>query len=140
MVIKAVKAIQDLAWCVGQAGCYAIALYSIAEDITGVEVDVLKTTKFMIDQGLIDYDWQRPKAYPNAMYIKNADEVLRLLGCEGWYVNKQKELPENYEGYYIIRYTLNGKAHFVRPEYDSMTDNPLVKNGRVSAVYLIQKR
>lgn len=140
MVIKAVKAIQDLAYCVGQKGCYAISLYAVAEKITGVEVDVLKTTKFLIDQGVIDYDWARPKAYNNSMYVKNADEVLRLLGCDGWYVSKVSELPENYDGYYIIRYTLNGNTHFRLPDYDSMTDNPLVKNGRISAYYLIKKK
>ena len=140
MVIKAVKAIQDLAYCVGKAGCYTISLYAIVEKITGVEVDVLKTTKFLIDHDIIDYDWKRPKAYSNAMYVKNADELLRLLGCEGWYVNKQKELPEDYEGYYIIRKTLEGAVHFVLPDYDPMTDNKVSKEGRISAYYLIQKR
>lgn len=140
MVIKAVKAIQDLAYSVGQRGCYFIALCAIAEKITGVEVDVLKTAKFMIDQNLIDYDWVRPRAYKNSMYVFDADKILELLGCGDYKVNKQKELPEGYDGFYVIRKTLDGAVHFVLPDYDPMTENIVSKEGRISAYYLIQKR
>lgn len=140
MVIKAVPAIQDLAYSVGQRGCYFICLCSIAEKITGVEVDVLKTAKFMIDQKLIDYDWVRPRAYKNSMYVFDADKILELLGCGEYKVNKQKELPEGYDGFYVIRHTYEGSTHFTLPDYDSYTDSPIIKNGRVTAYYLIEKK
>lgn len=140
MVIKAVPAIQDLAWNVGQRGCYFICLCAIAEKITGVEVDVLKTAKFMIEQKVIDYDWVRPKAYNNSMYVFDADKLLELLGCGDYRINKVKELPEGYDGYYVIRHTLEGSTHFTLPSYDPMTASPVSKNGRISGYYLVQKK
>lgn len=140
MVIKAVKAIQDLAYSVGQRGCYFIALCAIAEKITGVEVDVLKTAKFMIDQKLIDYDWARPRAYKNSMYVFDADKILELLGCGEYRINKQKELPKDYDGLYVIRHALEGNTHFTLPDYDPMTYNKVAADGRITAYYLVEKK
>ena len=69
MRIKDIKAVQDLAYCVGQWGCYLLCLCIVAEEITGKEIDVLKTAKYLIDNKIVDYDYQRPKAFKNSMYV-----------------------------------------------------------------------
>lgn len=140
MKIKDIKAVQDLSYCVGQWGCYLLCLCIVAEEITGKEIDVLKTAKYLIDNKIVDYDYQRPKAFKNSMYVFDADKILELLGCGDYKVNKQKELPEGYDGFYVIRKTLDGAVHFVLPDYDPMTENIVSKEGRISAYYLIQKR
>lgn len=140
MKIKEVKALQDLAYCVGQWGCYLICLCSIAEEITGREVDVLKAAKELIDIKAVDYDWARPKAYRNCMYVLDANKVLSHLGCDGYYIDKQGELPKGYDGKYVVRHTFNGMTHFTLPDYDPMTMNPVVASGRITAYYLVRKR
>lgn len=139
MKISKVKAIQDLAWCVGSDGCYTLCLMAIAEKITGKDIDVLKTTRKLIDSGLIDYDDKRPKAYKNAMYVKDADKVLKTLGCVGYHIRKVDELPKGYTGHYIIRYTLEGNTHFVLKDYNSITYSRCVAEGRISKYYLVEK-
>lgn len=140
MKIKDVLAIQDLSYCVGQWGCYLICLCSCIEELTGKEVDVLKTAKYLIENNLVDYDWKRPKAYKNSMYVKNADIILSLLGLPNYRVNKVKELPAGFEGLYIIRHTLEGSTHFTLPDYDPMTYNKVAAEGRVTAYYLLEKK
>ena len=100
MKITKVKAIQDLAWCIGSDGCYFICLCAVAEEITGKEIDVLKSAKKMIDNGLIDYDFKRPKAYKNMMYIFDADKVLKACPRVGSIFleassSDQMESPDN---------------------------------------------
>lgn len=140
MKITEVKALQDLAYCVGQWGCYLICLCSAAERIKGVDVDVLKTAKELIDKNIVDYDWKRPKAYKNCMYVFDADKALAHLGCKEYRINKVKELPQGYDGVYIVRYTLEGNTHFVLPDYDPMTYNRVSAEGRITAYYLVEKR
>ena len=139
MKIVKVPAIQDLAWCLGSDGCYTLCLMAIAEKITGKDIDVLKTTRKLIDSGLIDYDDKRPKAYKNAMYVKDADKVLKVLGCVGYHIIKVDELPKDYKGYYIIRYTLEGNTHFILKDYNSITYSRCVAEGRISKYYLVEK-
>lgn len=138
MKITKIKAYQDLCACLGSDGCYLINLMAIAEKITGKDIDVVKTTKKLIDLGLVDYDWARPRAYKNAMYVMDADKVLKNLGCN-YHVCKVDELPKNYNGYYIIRYTLEGNTHFVLKDYNSITYSRCVAEGRISKYYLIEK-
>lgn len=140
MKIKEVKAIQDLAYCVGQWGCYLICLCSVAEEITGKEVDVLKTAKALIDMKVLDYDWVRPKAYRNCMYVLDANKVLSYLGCGNYIVDKQDKLPEGYDGKYILRYALDGNTHFVLPGYDPMTYNRVSAEGRITSYYLVRPK
>lgn len=137
MKITNVPAIQDLAWCLGSDGCYYICLCGIAEEITGKEIDLIKTAKRMIDNNIIDYDWRRPRAYKNMFYVKDADKLLKALGCEGYHIKKVDELPKDYKGYYIIRYTLEGNTHFVLPNYNSLTYSRCVAEGRISKYYLV---
>ena len=139
MKITKVPAIQDLAWCLGSDGCYLLNLMIIAEKITGKDIDVIKTTKKLIDLGLVDYDWKRPKAYKNMMYVMDADKVLKELGCVGYKIRKVDELPNGYKGYYIIRYTLDGNTHFVLKDYNSITYSRCVAEGRISKYYLVEK-
>ena len=56
MKITEIKAIQDLANCVGTDGCYFICLCAVAEKITGKEIDVLRSAWKAIELKLIDYD------------------------------------------------------------------------------------
>lgn len=139
MKITKIKAIQDLAWCVGSDGCYLICLMAIAEEITGKDIDILKTANKLIESGLVDYDRKRPKAYKNMMYVFDADKVLKALGCKE-HIQKVDELPKGYKGKYIVRYTLDGNTHFViggeRP-YNSITYSNCVSNGRISKYYLV---
>ena len=65
MKITEIKAIQDLANCVGTDGCYFICLCAVAEKITGKEIDVLRSAWKAIELKLIDYDLKRPRAYAN---------------------------------------------------------------------------
>jgi hypothetical protein len=134
--ITKVPAIQDLAWCLGSDGCYYICLCAIAEEITGKEIDLIKTAKRMIDNKIIDYDWRRPKAYKNMFYITDADKLLKALGCKE-HIEKVDELPKGYKGKYIVRYTLDGNTHFVLPNYNSITYSNCVANGRISKYYLV---
>ena len=136
MKIVKVPAIQDLAWCLGSDGCYYICLCAIAEEITGKEIDLVKTAKRMIDNKIIDYDWKRPKAYKNMFYITDADKLLKALGCKE-HIEKVDELPKGYKGKYIVRYTLDGNTHFVLPNYNSITYSNCVANGRISKYYLV---
>lgn len=136
MKISKIPAIQDLAWCLGSDGCYYICLCAIAEEITGKEIDLLKTAKKMIDNKIIDYDWKRPKAYKNMFYITDADKLLKALGCKE-HIEKVDELPKGYKGKYIVRYTLDGNTHFVLPNYNSITFSNCVANGRISKYYLV---
>lgn len=136
MKIVKVPAIQDLAWCLGSDGCYYTCLCAIAEEITGKEIDLLKTAKKMIDNKIIDYDWKRPKAYKNMFYITDADKLLKALGCKE-HIEKVDELPKGYKGKYIVRYTLDGNTHFVLPNYNSITFSNCVANGRISKYYLV---
>lgn len=136
MKITKIPAIQDLAWCLGSDGCYYICLCAIAEEITGKEIDLIKTAKKMIDNKIIDYDWKRPKAYKNMFYITNADKLLKALGCKE-HIEKVDELPKGYKGKYIVRYTLDGNTHFVLPNYNSITYSNCVANGRISKYYLV---
>lgn len=136
MKITKVPAIQDLAWCLGSDGCYYICLCAIAEEITGKEIDLIKTAKRMIDNKIIDYDWKRPKAYKNMFYITDADKLLKTLGCKE-HIEKVDELPKGYKGKYIVRYTLDGNTHFVLPNYNSITYSNCVANGRISKYYLV---
>lgn len=136
MKITKIPAIQDLAWCLGSDGCYYICLCAIAEEITGKEIDLLKTAKKMIDNKIIDYDWKRPKAYKNMFYITDADKLLKALGCKE-HIEKVDELPKGYKGKYIVRYTLDGNTHFVLPNYNSITFSNCVANGRISKYYLV---
>lgn len=140
MKITKVKAIQDLAYCVGSDGCYFICLCAVAEKITGKEIDVIKSAWKAIQNKLVDYDEKRPKAYANMMYVFDADKVLDMLGCKGYYIEKVNELPKSYDGYYIIRYTREGVTHFVLPDYNSITWSRTVAEGRKSAYYLVKKR
>lgn len=137
MKITDVQAIQDLAWCVGSDGCYFICLCAIAEEITGKEIDIVKSAKKMIDGKLLDYDWKRPKAYKNMMYVTDADKILKTLGCKE-HIEKVTELPKGYKGKYIIRYSLNGNTHFVLPGYNSITYSNCVANGKITAYYLVK--
>lgn len=139
MKITKIKAVQDLAWCIGSDGCYFICLCAVAEEITGKEIDIIKTAKKMIDNGLIDYDYKRPKSYKNMLYVFDADKLLNTLGCKGYHVRKVDELPKDYNGYYIIRYTLDGNTHFVLKNYNSITYSRCVAEGRISKYYLIEK-
>ena len=136
MKITKIPAIQDLAWCLGSDGCYYTCLCAIAEEITGKEIDLLKTAKRMIDNKIIDYDWRRPKAYKNMFYITDADKLLKALGCKE-HIEKVDELPKGYKGKYIVRYTLDGNTHFVLPNYNSITYSNCVANGRISKYYLV---
>lgn len=139
MKLTKIPAVQDLAWCLGSDGCYLLNLMIIAEKITGKDIDVIKTSKKLIDLGLVDYDWKRPKAYKNMMYVMDADKVLKELGCVGYRIRKVDELPKDYKGYYIIRYTLEGNTHFVLKDYNSITYSRCVAEGRVSKYYLVEK-
>ena len=139
MKITKIKAVQDLAWCIGSDGCYLLCLMIIAERITGKDIDVVKTAKKLIDLGLVDYDWKRPKAYKNMMYVMDADKVLKELGCVGYRIRKVDELPKGYNGHYIIRYTNEGFTHFVLKDYNSMTYSKCVAEGRISKYYLVEK-
>ena len=136
MKITKVPAIQDLAWCLGSDGCYYVCLCAVAEEITGKEIDLIKTAKRMIDNKIIDYDWRRPKAYKNMFYVFDADKLLKALGCKE-HIEKVKELPKGYKGKYIVRYTLDGNTHFVLPNYNSITYSNCVANGRITAYYLV---
>ena len=136
MKITKVPAIQDLAWCLGSSGCYYICLCAIAEEITGKEIDLIKTAKRMIDNKILDYDWRRPKAYKNMFYVTDADKLLKALGCKE-HIEKVDELPKGYKGKYIVRYTLEGATHFVLPNYNSITYSNCVANGRISKYYLV---
>lgn len=136
MKITKIPAVQDLAWCLGSDGCYFICLCAIAEEITGKEIDLIKTAKRMIDNKIIDYDWKRPKAYKNMFYITDADKLLKALGCKE-HIEKVDELPKEYKGKYIVRYTLDGNTHFVLPNYNSITYSNCVANGRISKYYLV---
>ena len=136
MRITKVPAIQDLAWCLGSDGCYYICLCAIAEEITGREIDLIKTAKRMIDNKIIDYDWKRPKAYRNMFYVTDADRLLKALGCKE-HIEKVDELPKGYKGKYIVRYTLDGNTHFILPNYNSITYSNCVANGRISKYYLV---
>ena len=140
MKITDIKAIQDLANCVGTDGCYFICLCAVAEKITGKEIDVLRSAWEAIGLKLIDYDLKRPRAYKNKMFVFDADKVLEMLGCDGYYIEKVDELPKDYDGYYIVRYTLEGSTHFILPDYNSITYSNTVANGRKSKYYLVRKR
>lgn len=139
MKITKIPAIQDLAWCIGSDGCYYLCLCAIAEEITGKDIDVVKTAKKMIDNKIIDYDWKRPKAYKNMMYVFDADKLLSALGCKGYHVEKVDQLPKDYKGKYIIRYTNEGITHFVLPNYNSLTYSNTVANGRITKYYLVKQ-
>ena len=136
MKLTKIPAVQDLAYCLGSDGCYYICLCIIAEEITGKEIDLIKTAKRMIDNKLLDYDWRRPKAYKNTFYVTDADKLLKALGCKE-HVEKVDELPKDYKGKYIVRYTLDGNTHFVLPNYNSITYSRCVAEGRISKYYLI---
>ena len=140
MKITDIKAIQDLANCVGTDGCYFICLCAIAEKITHKEIDVLRSAWKAIELKLIDYDLKRPRAYKNKMFVFDADKVLEMLGCDGYYIEKVDALPKDYDGYYIVRYTLEGSTHFILPDYNSITYSNTVANGRKSKYYLVKKR
>lgn len=139
MKLTKIPAVQDLAYCLGSDGCYYICLCIIAEEITGKEIDLIKTAKRMIDNKLLDYDWRRPRAYKNMFYVTDADKLLKALGCKE-HIEKVDELPKDYKGKYIVRYTLEGNTHFViggeRP-YNSITYSNCVSNGRISKYYLV---
>ena len=139
MKITDIKAIQDLANCVGTDGCYFICLCAIAEKITHKEIDVLRSAWKAIELKLIDYALKRPRAYKNKMFVFDADKVLEMLGCDGYYIEKVDELPKDYDGYYIVRYTLEGSTHFILPDYNSITYSNTVANGRKSKYYLVKK-
>ena len=139
MKITEIKAIQDLANCVGTDGCYFICLCAIAEKITHKEIDVLRSAWKAIELKLIDYALKRPRAYKNKMFVFDADKVLEMLGCDGYYIEKVDELPKDYDGYYIVRYTLEGSTHFILPDYNSITYSNTVANGRKSKYYLVKK-
>jgi hypothetical protein len=134
--ITKIPAVQDLAWCLGSDGCYYICLCAIAEEITGKEIDLIKTAKRMIDNKILDYDFKRPKAYKNMFYVTDADKLLKALGCKE-HIEKVDELPKGYKGKYIVRYTLDGNTHFVLPNYNSITFSNCVANGRISKYYLV---
>ena len=139
MKITDIKAIQDLANCVGTDGCYFICLCAVAEKITGKEIDVMRSAWEAIGLKLIDYDLKRPRAYKNKMFVFDADKVLEMLGCDGYCIEKVDELPKGYDGYYIVRYTLEGSTHFILPDYNSITYSNTVANGRKSKYYLVKK-
>ena len=139
MKITDIKAIQDLANCVGTDGCYFICLCAVAEKITGKEIDVLRSAWEAIELKLIDYDLKRPRAYKNKMFVFDADKVLEMLGCDGYCIEKVDALPKDYDGYYIVRYTLEGSTHFILPDYNSITYSNTVANGRKSKYYLVKK-
>jgi hypothetical protein len=111
-------------------------LCAIAEEITGKEIDLIKTAKRMIDNKILDYDFKRPKAYKNMFYVTDADKLLKALGCKE-HIEKVDELPKGYKGKYIVRYTLEGSTHFVLPNYNSITYSNCVANGRISKYYLV---
>lgn len=136
MKLTKIPAVQDLAYCLGSAGCYYICLCIIAEEITGKEIDLIKTAKRMIDNKLLDYDWRRPKSYKNMFYVTDADKLLKALGCKE-HIEKVDELPKDYKGKYIVRYTLEGSTHFVLPNYNSITYSKCVAEGRISKYYLV---
>lgn len=140
MKITEIKAIQDLANCVGTDGCYFITLCAVAEKITGKDIDVLRSAWEAIGLKLVDYDLKRPRAYKNKMFVFDADKVLEMLGCDGYYIEKVDELPKDYDEYYIVRYTLEGSTHFILPDYNSITYSNTVANGRKSKYYLVKKR
>lgn len=142
MKISRVVAIQDLAYVLGNYGCYYTAICVIAERITGKDIDLLKSARRMIDNNFIDYDDKRPKAYPNGFYIKDADAILKALGCVGYHIEKVDVLPKDYNGEYIIRYSLNGNTHFVvggKNPYNSITYSNCVANGKITKYYLVKK-
>jgi hypothetical protein len=134
--ITKIPAVQDLAWCLGSDGCYFICLCAVAEEITGKEIDLIKTAKRMIDNKILDYDWKRPKAYKNMFYVTDADKLLKALGCKE-HIEKVDELPKGYKGKYIVRHTLDGNTHFTLPNYNSITYSNCVANGRISKYYLV---
>ena len=74
------------------------------------------------------------------MFVFDADKVLEMLGCDGYYIEKVDELPKDYDGYYIVLYTFEGSTHFILPDYNSITYSNTVANGRKSKYYLVRKR
>lgn len=139
MKLIKIKAIQDLCACLGSDGCYTLCLILVAEKITKKDIDVIRVTRKLIDNNFIDYDDKRPRAYANTMYVKDADKVLKMLGCVGYRIRKVSELPEGYNGYYIERHSLNGNTHFTLPDYNTLTDSKCVREGRITAYYLVEK-
>lgn len=139
MKITEIKAIQDLSSCIGSDGCYFICLCACAEKLTSKEIDILRAAYDLINKKVIDYDFKRPKAYVNKMYVTDADKVLSYFGLDNYRIEKRDSLPKDYDGLYIVRYTKEGITHFVLPDYNSITYSSTVKEGRISKYYLIKK-
>ena len=142
--ITDIPAVQDMAFCLGKEGCLFITLCSLAERIIKKPVDLIRTARACIDEGLLDYVEENPSSHlKEAFFVKDRDKLLSFItGIDGITTIKTHHLQANEKRPYYIKYSRKlddnkTATHFVLPDYNSLYYSFTVANGSIDCYYIV---
>ena len=103
---------QSMLLRMGATGCYFLSLCSIAEEYTGLNIDILGAAKDCLRKKLIQRDF----------FVMNPCEVLRLLTWRTWTLDTKNELPTVApdEMYTVEKWRYGDETHFKRRFVDTI--------------------
>lgn len=112
-------------------GCYFLSLCSIAEECTGIRVDILDAISHSVTHG-----WATSDAF-----INEPCKILKYLtgGKTEWRLDVEPKVPEKVpeEMYVVLKYfnTRTGYTHFKRRYVDTLQDSRTVAEGKIISCY-----
>lgn len=128
--------LQTLFKTMHESSCHFLTLCSIAEEATGVWVDVIKAAYLLQSRGLMD----------NEFYIKDDGcKVLSLLtNGKKWTRKDVEKLPPIRDNDYTEAIYFNPRTqfkHFRRRYFDTLRDSVTVKEGSIVQyrIYTVQE-
>ena len=125
---------QNLAYSLGQAGCYTLCLLDVAEEYTGKPIDIIAAITEAIQRGYIFYNWENWSDKDN-FYVRQPALFLEMLTKKKWLVCKdiagRDKIKDNE---YIIRryeYVQTGRTqgHFERDVFKPYINAKIVRLG-----------
>jgi hypothetical protein len=125
---------QNLAYSLGQSGCYALCLIDIAEEYNGKEIDIIKAICEAISRGYIEYHWDN-WADPNNFFVHQPALFLEMMTKKKWIVKHDLSGREKKEAreYIIRRYefvqTGRTQGHFERDVFKPYLNSKTVRCG-----------
>lgn len=130
-----IEGIQNFLDEAGEAGCYVLALTSVAEEENHEDIDVLAAMRKGITGGMIHYNEANPNDNDN-FYVNDAAGYLNRLTGDRWEVRKEGPNYQPFHGEYEIDRWERVKtgqtfAHFNRPFWEPYVGSLTVKYGKI---------
>ena len=127
--------IQNLAYSLGQNGCYALCLIDVAEEYLNEGLDVLLAVIQGIKSGFIRYNWDN-WADPDNFYVNDPAGFLKMLTLKKWRVvhDAAGRRPSKSGEYVVRRYELvitgRTSSHFERDRFKPYANCKTVRLGK----------